>query len=97
MIDVSSGPVILKWRDAGLLGPDVLFSHCNCLDDRVELDDEMWAAMKEHQCAIASTPEDELGMAHGNPVAFEAVKRGVQCGLGVVSCHSPPAPYGFIK
>ena len=46
----------------------------------------MWAAMKEHQAGIASTPEDELGMAHGNPVAFQAVKRGVKCGLGVVSC-----------
>lgn len=48
----------------------------------------MWKAMKEHKCAIASTPADELNMAHGNPVAFEAVDRGVKCGLGVVSAYS---------
>lgn len=72
------------YRDGGLLGPDVVFSHCSELDNHVAPDDEMWAVMKEHNCAIASTPEDELGMAHGNPIAFEAVERGVKCGLGVV-------------
>lgn len=49
------------------------------------MDDEMWNAMKEHKCSIASTPADELNMAHGNPVALEAVDRGVKCGLGIVS------------
>lgn len=77
------------YRDGGLLGPDVVFSHCNELYDHTAPDDEMWAAMKEHNCAIASTPEDELGMAHGNPPAFEAVERGIKCGLGVV-CPSLP-------
>ncbi|OCH94294.1 Metallo-dependent hydrolase [Obba rivulosa] len=80
---VVQGPRILVWRDAGLLGPDVVFSHCTELADHPEPDDEMWAAMKDHGCAIAATPEDELGMAHGNPVAFDAVRRGVKCGLGV--------------
>ncbi|KAH9938082.1 Metallo-dependent hydrolase [Fomitopsis serialis] len=79
---VVKGPRITTWRDAGLLGPDVVFSHCNCLYDRTDPDDEMWEAMKENECAIASTPVDELGMAHGNPVAIEAVQRGVKCGLG---------------
>ena len=41
--------------------------------------------MKQHECAIAATPVDETGMAHGLPVTFEAVKRGVKCGLGAVS------------
>ncbi|KZT66045.1 Metallo-dependent hydrolase [Daedalea quercina L-15889] len=80
---VVKGPRITTWRDAGLLGPDVVFSHCNCLYDRTDPDDEMWEAMKDNECAIASTPIDELGMAHGNPVAIEAVQRGVKCGLGV--------------
>lgn len=84
---VSAGPRITTWRDAGLLGPDVVFSHCNCLYDRTEPDDEMWEAMKESDCAIASTPVDELGMAHGNPVAIEAVQRGVKCGLGAVRTY----------
>ncbi|KAF9809835.1 hypothetical protein IEO21_07235 [Rhodonia placenta] len=79
---VVKGPRILTFRDAGLLGPDIVFSHCNCLFERTDPDDEMWEAMKEHGCAIASTPVDELGMAHGRPVAMEAVRRGVKCGLG---------------
>lgn len=83
----SVGPRITTWRDAGLLGPDVVFSHCNCLYDRTDPDDEMWEAMKENDCAIASTPVDELGMAHGNPVAIEAVQRGVKCGLGAVRTY----------
>ncbi|KAI0921204.1 hypothetical protein AcW1_004744 [Taiwanofungus camphoratus] len=79
---VVKAPKILTWRDAGLLGPDVIFSHCNCLFNRTEPDDEMWAAMRDNECAIASTPVDELGMQHGNPVAIDAVRRGVKCGLG---------------
>ncbi|EMD40540.1 hypothetical protein CERSUDRAFT_91268 [Gelatoporia subvermispora B] len=80
---VVQGPRILVWRDARLLGPDVVFSHCTELADHPAPDDEMWAAMKDSGSAIAATPEDELGMAHGNPVAFDAVRRGVKCGLGI--------------
>ena len=82
-----SGPRILEWKKNGWLGPDVLFSHCNVLFDKQALDDESWAALKENGCAIGSTPEDELCMAHGNPVAFEAVDRGVKCGLGIVGIN----------
>ena len=70
---------------AGLLGRDVVFSHCNVLTDRAAPDDDMWAALKESGAAVAATPEDELGMAHGNPVGLDALSRGVHCGLGVVS------------
>ena len=79
------GPRILTYRDRGLLGPDVVLSHCNELDDHPGPDDEMWAAMKDTGSAVASTPVDEMSMAHGNPIAFEAVERGVKCGLGAVS------------
>ncbi|KAI0346824.1 Metallo-dependent hydrolase [Trametopsis cervina] len=79
---VVKGPRIFEYRDAGLLGPDIVLSHCNELWDHTEPDDEMWGVMKSNGCAIASTPVDELGMAHGLPVAFEAVQRGVKCGLG---------------
>lgn len=79
-----SGPRILDYRDAGLLGPDIVFSHCNELWDHPDPDDEMWTVMKNNGCAVASTPVDELGMGHGLPVAFEAVERGVKCGLGAV-------------
>ncbi|KAI0638490.1 Metallo-dependent hydrolase [Trametes polyzona] len=80
---IVQGPGILQWRDAGLLGPDVVFSHCNVLAERTRPDDEMWAALKESGAAIAATPADELGMAHGNPVSQDALRRGVKCGLGV--------------
>ena len=60
-------------------------SHCNELYHHTAPDDEMWATMKKYNCAMASTPEDELGMAHGEPPIFEAVERGIRCGLGVVS------------
>lgn len=87
---VVKGPRILAYRDRGLLGPDVVLSHCNELADHPEPDDEMWAAMKASGASVASTPLDEMGMAHGNPVAFEAVERGVKCGLGAVSlCNFP--------
>ncbi|KAH9951432.1 Metallo-dependent hydrolase [Amylocystis lapponica] len=74
---------ILTMRDADMLGPDVVFSHCNGLHSRTAPDDEAWAAMKQYDCAVAATPADELGMAMGNPTAFDAVQRGVKCGLGV--------------
>lgn len=83
------GPRIFEYRDAGLLGPDIIFSHCNELYDHKEPDDEMWAVMKDNGCAISATPVDEMNMAHGLPVAFEAVERGVKCGLGAVSVLRP--------
>lgn len=85
--DYDAGPRIFSYRDNGLLGSDVILSHCNCLYNRTAYDDEMWAVMKQYNVAIASTPEDEMGMAHGNPTAFEAVERGVRVGLGAVSTH----------
>ncbi|KAI0832735.1 Metallo-dependent hydrolase [Trametes gibbosa] len=81
---IVQGAGILQWRDGGLLAPDVVFSHCNVLAERAAApDDEMWKALKESGAAIAATPQDELGMAHGNPVALDALRRGVKCGLGV--------------
>lgn len=64
------------FSDAGVLGSDVLFSHCTGIQE------EEWDMMRSSGAAVASTPEDELGMGHGNPVAYEAVKRGVRVGLG---------------
>lgn len=64
------------FSDVGVLGSDVLFSHCTGISD------EEWELMKSSGASVASTPEDELGMGHGNPVAYEAVKRGVRVGLG---------------
>lgn len=68
------GPKV--YSDVGVLGSDVLFSHANGMQE------EEWQLMQASGAAIASTPEDELGMGHGYPVAYEAVKRGVRVGLG---------------
>ncbi|KAI0355291.1 Metallo-dependent hydrolase, partial [Trametes cingulata] len=76
------GPLILSWRDGGLLGPDVLFSHCNGLADQREPDAESWKALKESGAAIGATPVGEVGMSYGNTVAIDASKRGVKAGLG---------------
>ena len=76
---------INAWKDAGLLGPDLVFSHCCNLQGRPALDDASWQMLKESGAGIGATPEDELGMAHGHPVGLEAQERGVKCGLGVVS------------
>ncbi|KAH9931734.1 Metallo-dependent hydrolase [Epithele typhae] len=73
---------ITAWRDAGLIGPDVVFSHCNSLQGRADPEDAVWKVLKESGAGIGATPVDELGMGHGNPVALEALARGVKCGLG---------------
>ncbi|KAF9066113.1 Metallo-dependent hydrolase [Rhodocollybia butyracea] len=69
------------WADAGLLDKDVLFSHANGLTHKDAVEEE-WDLLLKTGASIGATPEDELGMAHGNPVAYEAVKRGVRVGLG---------------
>lgn len=64
------------YSDVGLLDSDMLFSHCSGIDE------QEWDMMKKSGAAVAATPEDELGMGHGYPVTYEAVKRGVRVGLG---------------
>ena len=70
------------------MGPDFVFSHCNELECHPTLPDPMWDRLAEHQTAICVTPADELGMGHGNPMTFQAVKNGIKCGLGIVSAIS---------
>lgn len=64
------------FSDVGVLGSDVLSSHCT------RIHEEEWKLLKESGAAVAATPQDELGVGHGYPVAYEAVKRGVRVGLG---------------
>jgi hypothetical protein len=44
-----------RWADAGLLGPDVLFSHANGLA-HVGADEREWSLLKESGASIGSTP-----------------------------------------
>ncbi|TFK33564.1 Metallo-dependent hydrolase [Crucibulum laeve] len=70
------------WKDAGLLAGDVIFSHGSDLG-RKGCDEVEWELLRESGASIAATPEDELGMGHGDPVIYEAVRRGVKVGLGI--------------
>ncbi|TFK47410.1 Metallo-dependent hydrolase [Heliocybe sulcata] len=75
---------VRAWSEAGLLKDDVIFSHGSGLMHK-RCDPDEWKLLKDAGASIASTPEDELGMGHGNPVAYEAVRRGVKAGLGIDS------------
>lgn len=89
-----------KWHDAGLLRDDVVFSHANGLlhADRDEKEWEYLKASgasiavtpvsvcQPTYCRMkwSYLQEDELGMGHGDPPMYEAVRRGVKTGLGIV-------------
>jgi cytosine/adenosine deaminase-related metal-dependent hydrolase len=63
--------------EAGLLGPDLLFAHANCLT-RQELEQ-----VAEAGAAIAVTPESELATGCGYPVTGRAMECGARVSLGV--------------
>lgn len=69
--------LIAHLADAGLLGPDLLFVHGAAFTDR-ELD-----LIAEAGAGISATPETELQMGMGFPVAHRARSHGVRTGLGV--------------
>lgn len=69
--------VVEKLGAAGLLGPDMLFVHGASLTSG-ELD-----AIAAAGAGLSSTPETELQMGMGYPVAFSARGRGVRTSLGI--------------
>lgn len=69
--------VVERLHEAGLLGPDLLFIHGAALTDH-ELD-----LIRESGGGLSATPETELQMGMGFPVAHRAQERGVRTGLGV--------------
>jgi cytosine/adenosine deaminase-related metal-dependent hydrolase len=69
--------VVAKLAEAGVLGRDFLFVHGAALTDG-EL-----AAMAACGAGLSVTPETELQMGMGFPIAFKARAAGVRCGLGV--------------
>lgn len=74
-----------KLNEKGLLGPDLLWSHANSLAD-----DELQAIQK-HGVGISTTPDIELQMGGGHPVAFRAKEFGCTTGLGIDICSNCPA------
>lgn len=77
--------VTRQLNQRGLLGPDLLLSHCNTLKDD-ELD-----AVRDNKVGISATPDTELQMGMWHPVGFKATDWGCRCGLGVDVCCSTPA------
>ncbi len=69
--------VVEKLGAAGLLGPDMLFVHGASLTSG-ELD-----AIAAAGAGLSSTPETELQMGMGYPVAFSARGHGVRTSLGI--------------
>lgn len=74
--------VVQKLADAKYLGPDLLFSHGSAWTD-AECD-----ALAKHKSGVASTPDTDMQMGMGHPIAFRAVDHGCRVGLGIdVTCN----------
>lgn len=69
--------LVAQLAEGGLLAPDLLFVHGASLDA-----DEL-ARLADSGAAVVSTPETELQMGMGRPVAWRARERGVRVALGV--------------
>lgn len=76
---------VRQLKSRGLLGPDILFSHGASLEE-----DEL-LAMREHGVSLSVTPETEMQMAMGPPIAFRAhAAHSCAVGLGCdVACNNP--------
>ncbi|KIW91615.1 uncharacterized protein Z519_07583 [Cladophialophora bantiana CBS 173.52] len=69
----------------GLLGPDLLWSHANSLQD-----DEL-QAVQRNGMGLSTTPDIEMQMGGGHPIAFKAREFGCSAALGVDICSNCPA------
>ena len=76
--------LVRNFEERGLLGPDLLFSHCASLaDDELE-------AVARSGVSLSSTPDTELQMGMGHPIAFKAKFKGCTASLGCdVVCNNP--------
>ncbi len=71
------GQIVAKLYKAGLLGNDMIFVHGASFTDE-ELD-----MIKVCDAAVIATPETELQMGMGKPVAFRCLDRGVKTSVGL--------------
>ncbi|KIX09066.1 uncharacterized protein Z518_00144 [Rhinocladiella mackenziei CBS 650.93] len=77
--------LVRHFEQRKLLGPDLLFSHCAALQD-----DEL-EAVKKSGVSLSSTPDTELQMGMGQPVAFRARKYGCIASIGIDITSNNPA------
>jgi cytosine/adenosine deaminase-related metal-dependent hydrolase len=76
--------LVRNFEERGLLGPDLLFSHATSLaEDELE-------AVARRGVGLSSTPDTELQMGMGHPIAFKARDKGCTASLGCdVMCNNP--------
>ncbi|KAL3477178.1 Metallo-dependent hydrolase [Aspergillus californicus] len=74
-----------KLDQMGLLGPDLLWSHANSLTA-----DEL-QAIRKHGVCLSATPDIELQMGVGLPIAFKAKEFGCTPGIGIDITSNCPA------
>lgn len=77
--------IVRNFDQRGVLGPDLLFSHCSTLHDD-ELD-----SIKNTGASISSTPDTELQMGMGHPIAFKAHEHGCATSIGIDITSNNPA------
>ena len=77
--------LVEKFDNEKLLGPDLLLSHCASLQDH-EL-----AAVQRNGVGLSSTPDTELQMGMGHPIAFKAAQHGCIASIGIDITSNNPA------
>lgn len=77
--------LVRHFQERNMLGPDLLLSHCASLQD-----DELVAAGK-NGVSFSSTPDTELQMGMGHPIAFKARKYGCCASIGIDITSNNPA------
>lgn len=74
-----------NFEKRNLLSPDLIFSHCSTLAD-----DEL-KAVKSHGVSLSSTPDTELQMGMGHPIASKAHDHGCTASIGIDITSNNPA------
>lgn len=77
--------LVRHFQERNVLGPDLLFSHCASLQD-----DELQAVTR-NGVSLSSTPDTELQMGMGHPIAFKAVEHGCCASIGIDITSNNPA------
>ena len=77
--------LIRHFQERSMLRPDLLLSHCAALQD-----DELRAA-SQNGVSLSSTPDTELQMGMGHPIAFKARKHGCCASIGIDIASNNPA------
>ncbi|MCU1506137.1 MAG: hypothetical protein JWP05_1106 [Microbacteriaceae bacterium] len=73
---------ITKMRERGVLGPDIIYVHCNTLADD-ELQD-----IADSGGSVSIAPDIELGMGHGWPATGRLTAIGIRPSLSIDTCTS---------